>query len=147
MYSCRVIWCSRHYIGRNLDSRTTTLDDHASQWIYNSQITAVFHEFSRFTLYFSVNSRIKRNPFQTLGKLTAGIRYRGVCFTKVINLSYCFRCEMRKWIIRGCLLASSRFYYLHCFDSPLLLCYVSISVTEELKGEDFVFINLLVGCF
>ena len=84
-------------------------------------------------------------PFQTLGKLTAGIRYRGVCFTKVINLSYCFRREMRKWIIRGCLLASSRFYYLYCFDSPLLLCYVSTSVTEELKGEDFVFINLLVG--
>ena len=47
----------------------------------------------------------------------------------------------------GCLLASSRFYYLYCFDSPLLLCYVSVSDTEELEGEDSVFINLLVGCF
>ena len=66
MYSCRVIWCSRHYIGRNHDSRTTTWKDHASQWIFNSRITAVFHEFSRFTLCFLVNSRITRNPFQTL---------------------------------------------------------------------------------
>ena len=38
------------FIGRNLDSRTTMLEDHASQWIYNSRITTVFHEFSRFTL-------------------------------------------------------------------------------------------------
>ena len=51
---------------RNLDSWTTMLEDHASQWIYNSRITAVFHEFSRFTLCLSVNSRIMQNPSQTL---------------------------------------------------------------------------------
>ena len=33
------------FIGRNLDSRTTMLKDHASQWTYISQITTVFHEF------------------------------------------------------------------------------------------------------
>ena len=51
---------------RNLDSWTTMLEDHASQWIYNSRITAVFHEFSRFTLCLLVNSRITRNSSQTL---------------------------------------------------------------------------------
>ena len=54
------------FIGRNLDSWTTMLEDHASQWIYNSRITAVFHEFSRFTLCLPVISRIMQNPLQTL---------------------------------------------------------------------------------
>ena len=54
------------FIVRNLNSWTTMLEDHASQWIYNSRITAVFREFSRFTLCLPVNSRITRNPSQTL---------------------------------------------------------------------------------
>ena len=52
----------------NHDSRMTTSGDNASQLMYNSQITAVFHLFSRFTLSISGNSRIMRNPFQTLFK-------------------------------------------------------------------------------
>ena len=54
------------FIARNLDSWTTMLQDHASQWIYNSRITAAFHEFSRFTLCLPVNSRIMQNPSHTL---------------------------------------------------------------------------------
>ena len=45
--------------------------------------------------------------------------YQGQSFT----LDW-FRREMRKWMIRGSLLVSPRFYYLYCSDSPLLLCYV-----------------------
>ena len=51
------------FIGRNLDSQTSMLEDHALQWIYNSLIATVFHEFSRFTLCLPVNSRITRDPF------------------------------------------------------------------------------------
>ena len=40
------------------------LDDHASQWIYNSRITTVFYEFSRFTLCLPVNSRSRDTPFR-----------------------------------------------------------------------------------
>ena len=65
-YSCRADWYSGHYKGRNLDSRTTILKDHASRLIYYSRITAVFLQFCRFTLFFGINSRITRNPFQTL---------------------------------------------------------------------------------
>lgn len=32
----RVVWWSRHFKGRNLDSRTTTLKDHASRYVYYS---------------------------------------------------------------------------------------------------------------
>ena len=39
------------------------LEDHALQWIYNSLIATVFHEFSRFTLCLPVNWRITRDPF------------------------------------------------------------------------------------
>ena len=62
-----------YFIGRNLDTRTTMLKGHASQWICNSRITTVFHEFSRFTLYLLVNSRITRNPFQT-GPATSNLK-------------------------------------------------------------------------
>ena len=62
-----------YFIGRNLDTRTTMLKGHASQWICNSRITTVFHEFSRFTLYLPVNSRITRNPFQT-GPATSNLK-------------------------------------------------------------------------
>ena len=41
------------FIGRNLDSRTTMLKDHASQWTYISQITTVFHEFFPIHALFS----------------------------------------------------------------------------------------------
>ena len=34
--------------------------------MYNSRITTVFYLLSRFTLFIPVNSRITRNPFQTL---------------------------------------------------------------------------------
>ena len=50
--------------GRNLDSRTKMLEDHASQWIYNPRITTVFHEFSWFTFCLPVNARITQNPFR-----------------------------------------------------------------------------------
>ena len=54
------------FIVRNLDSRTTMLEDHESQWVYNSLITTAFLEFPQFTLYLPVNSRITQNPFYTL---------------------------------------------------------------------------------
>ena len=50
--------------GRNLDSRTKMLEDHASQWIYNPRITTVFHEFARFTFCLPVSARITQNPFR-----------------------------------------------------------------------------------
>ena len=46
------------------------LDTHASQWEYNSRITTVFYEFSRFTL-FTGQFKVTRHPFQTL-KLKQG---------------------------------------------------------------------------
>ena len=53
------------FLGRNLDSRTTMLriTRHSEYIIHESPL---FHEFSRFTLCLTVNSRITRNPFQTL---------------------------------------------------------------------------------
>ena len=53
------------FLGRNLDSRTTMLriTRHSEYIIHESPL---FHEFSRFTLCLTINSRITRNPFQTL---------------------------------------------------------------------------------
>ena len=57
-----VVTLTSCFIGRNLDSWTTMLTDHTSQWMYNSWIFTVFHEFSLFTLWLPVNSWIMRKP-------------------------------------------------------------------------------------
>ena len=55
--------------GRNLDLRTSMLEDRALQWKYHSRITTVYSwsiEFPQITLCSAVNSRITQNPFHTL---------------------------------------------------------------------------------
>ena len=65
----------------------TTSVDNASQLMYNSRITAVFHLFSRFTLSVSGNSRVTRNPFQTLQKYhqTCHQPWQEFCRSRRIN--------------------------------------------------------------
>ena len=47
------------FIDRNLNSQTTMLEDHISQWIHNSWIKTVFHKFSDSC---SVYQSINRSP-------------------------------------------------------------------------------------